>query len=238
MIIKETIAMFKEVINNSSFAAWATAFATFILAIVAIFQDKIRARIKRPELNAEINCSPPDCHKTKYKIMISDNRSYRSADSYFFRMRIINNGNEKAENVEVYAYKLERKSNDKYKELKWFLPLNLGWTHYGTPFIEAISPKMEKHCDLGVVINPQSRKDFEKQNLDSYDSNKTILSLSVLIYPNTLSHLLKEGDYRLYLKIASSNTEPIDKILRIVLDGYWSDNEEEMLRDHIKLSFL
>jgi len=239
MATKEATALLKELINNNSLAAWATAFATFILAFVAIFQDKIRAWIKRPKLNAEIVCAPPDCHQTKYNTVHKKGKYPITAESYFFRMRIINNGNKKAENVEVYAYKLERKqSNNTYEKMNWFLPLNLVWTHYGTAFIEAISPEMEKHCDLGVILKPQSRKDIDKQDIDYYDSSKTLFSLSVLVYPNTLTHLLKDGDYRLYLKIAASNTEPTEKILRIVIDGHWSDSEDEMLRDHIKLSFL
>jgi hypothetical protein len=157
MPTKEGFSILNNVLNNSAYAAWATAFATLFLAIVAIFQDKIRTWIKRPNLNAEIICAPPDCHYIKYNSVNIQTNQPMIIDSYFFRMRIINNGNSKANNVEVYAYKLEKKQIDNnYKEITWFLPLNLTWTHFGIPFIPAISPKMEKHCDLFLSLKPES----------------------------------------------------------------------------------
>ena len=45
----------------------ALAIGTIALALVAAFQDIIRAWVMRPKLDASITMAPPDCHKTKMK---------------------------------------------------------------------------------------------------------------------------------------------------------------------------
>ena len=65
------------------------AAGTIVLAIIAIFQDKIRAWLMRPNLTIGIELAPPDCHKT-----ILEKRDYtgKVLDSfwcYYFRLRIL-----------------------------------------------------------------------------------------------------------------------------------------------------
>jgi hypothetical protein len=54
----------------AALTAWSSfgmMILTFFLAIIAIFQDKIRAWVMRPILKVSIQVSPPDCHKTEYR---------------------------------------------------------------------------------------------------------------------------------------------------------------------------
>lgn len=39
-------------------------FLTFLILIVAVFQDRIRAYLSRPKLKLSINLAPPDCQQT------------------------------------------------------------------------------------------------------------------------------------------------------------------------------
>ena len=126
---------------------WLIALGTiglFLVAIVGIFQDKIRSWLKHPTLNLSINVGPPDCHKTTLKNITSQGQVITQADCYYFRVCIENSGNQRAEFVEVFAKELLRRGVDGiFRTVDSFLPMNLVWSYYKKPFLEAISPRMK-----------------------------------------------------------------------------------------------
>lgn len=81
--------------NNSEdlLVIWTAilTFATFLLFIAAVFQEKIKNLFYKPKLNCLILVKSPDCHLLK------------SHQIYCFRFRIENNGNISAKNVPVSA---------------------------------------------------------------------------------------------------------------------------------------
>jgi hypothetical protein len=235
MASHEVIAT-KIVYNIGTLPIWLSAIGTLAAVIFAIYRDTFLQWLNRPKLDAIVNNAPPDCHKMS--VMIQTNKGYLGhVDGYYFRIKIINHGKTKADNVEVYAHSLEKEQNDgNYSTISNFLPLNLNWTHFETPILPAISPGMDRHCNLGVIFPPGNRADLNMQDLPDA-GNDTIFSLALSIYPTTLSHLIKKGKYRLHLKIAASNSAPVSKIIEIEMDGAWADIESEMLNKHIRLCF-
>jgi hypothetical protein len=220
---------------------WLIAIGTIALAIIAIFQDKIRSWLMRPKLDVLIVVSPPDCHKTTLASVTQDGRVTGKADCYYFRIRVKNSGNQRAELVEVFAAELLKQQADgSFKKMESFLPMNLFWTHIKRPFFDAISPGMEKHCDLGHVIEPAKRAMFGREDNPKLDipADKTIFSFDLVVQPNTMSHLIPQGKYRLALQIAAANTEPIKKTLEITLTGNWYDDETRMFSDGIGIRML
>jgi hypothetical protein len=232
-----------EFINNIDWPIWLTAFGTIALAIVAIFQDIIRAWIKRPILNIEIKVKPPDCHKTYlFKPFPGTGEGRVSdyyADCYYFRLRIINSGNCRAENVEVFASELTKKLADgTFERVNSFLPMNLLWAHIGTPFFN-ISHGMEKHCDLAHIVDPRKRHLFNgEENPLSNIGLKTFLSLDTIVKPNTMSHLIEPGIYRMKLIVGSSNTNPKERVFEINHTGEWIEDENRMLQDGIAVKSI
>src|SRR3972149_450001 len=130
---------------------------------------------------------------------------------YYLRFRVKNSGNLRAELVEVYAAELlKRQADGSFKRQDWFLPMNLRWSHTGQPFLDAISPGMEKHCDLGHILKPNMRAFFPAEENPSLGVGRdaTLLSLDLQVQPFTMSHLLPPGPYRLRLPIAAANAKP------------------------------
>lgn len=262
---------------------WLISVGTISLAVVAIFQDKIRAWLTRPRLSISINTAPPDCHKTTlvynkrftsswggisptssgapnlswdsssfgtvffptYKKIDSELPSwsfeYDETDCYYFRVRVKNYGNQRAELVEVYAKELSKKHADgTFKKINNFLPMNLVWSHVKTPFIDAISPNMEKFCDLGHIIDPTKRSKIQFEDNPDWKvpSGKTIFSFDLEVRPFTMSHLIPPGIYRLVLQIAAANTKPIEKTLEIVITGDWHEDESKMLSEGVGIKLI
>jgi len=182
----------------------ALAIGTIALALVAAFQDIIRAWVMRPKLDASITMAPPDCHKTKMKSRGA--LGWVEADCYYFRIRVRNSGNRRAEQVEILAKELIKQQRDgSLTKLTWFLPMSLSWSHVQRPLLDGISPEMEKHCDLGHIIKPDLRSKFalEDHTQLGVTSSKTIFSFDLEVKPFTMSHLIPPGKYRLVLLVGS-----------------------------------
>ncbi len=205
---------------------WIVAMGTVILAlvaIIAIFQDKIRMWLLRPKLQVELDLKPPDCHKTKmrYSYEYRGGASFlpsdpsklpkeQVVDTYYFRLRVSNSGNHKAESVEIFASELLRfQADGSYDTVDTFLPMNLVWSHYRTIFLPAISPGTYKHCDIGHIVDPEHRSSIltEEKDWPNVDRAKAIFSFDTAVQPFTLSYLIPPGRYRLSIIVAASNLE-------------------------------
>jgi len=225
-------------------ADWIVAAGTVVMAVVAVvavFQDKIRAWLTRPKLDVSISVSPPDCHKIPIVRYGPEGEQSVIADGYYFRLRVTNSGNQRAELVEVFAAELSKRQADgTFKAVDSFLPMNLVWSHYHQVLFPAVSPEMYRHCDLAHVIHPQKRGQFpaEDNRWPNIPPEKTVLSLDTAVKPHTLSHLLPFGTYRLVVLIAAANAKPVKKILEISLTGDWYDDERKMLGEGIGIRLL
>jgi hypothetical protein len=228
------------IINEPVITDWLIAFGTIAVAIAAVFQDKIRSWLTRPKLEASIDVEPPDCHKTSMVARSPQGQVIDRTDCYYFRIRVKNSGNQRAEYVEVYAAEvLKKQDDDTFKRLDSFAPMNLVWSHVVKPFFPAISRNMEKHCDLGHIIEPAKRVDFGEDSPQlAIPATRTFFCLETEVKPFHMGHLLPPGQYHLKLVIAAANAKPIEKTLEINHTGDWYDDEARMLSDGIGIRML
>ena len=146
--------------DDSALVIWTAllTIATLLLAIVAVFQDRIRVKVWGPELDIVLNVSSPHCHvaTTIGRIQNSMTVYPKKWLRYYFRFQIFNNGHSSAKNVEVI---LKDVTNGKDESMG--LPLdNLLWStlyltesgNYVTRmYWESISPKTYQYCNIGHV---------------------------------------------------------------------------------------
>jgi hypothetical protein len=222
-------------LTSAETAAWVGAVVTFLAVLVALFKEELVPLWRKPTLVARIRLAAPDCHKTELVSSAGGQVLWR-AGCYYLRLWVENTGNERAEKVQVFASKLSRRQADAtFKVEHSFLPMNLRWAHnqlgVGGPeiFADGISPQMGKHCDLGHIVDPQFRE---------VHANKTVLVLDLEVAPNTRSHLLAPGTYRLDLKLAAANCTPVTKTIEITHTGDWYTEEARMFADGIGMTEL
>ncbi len=221
--------------NSSETAAWTGKIVTFLAVLVALFKEDLRVLWRRPKLVSAINLSAPDCHKTELSFLHITSQVVEKSPCYYFRVWIRNNGNLRAEQVQVFAARLLRKHADgNFKEDRQFLPMNLRWSHSHEIFADGISPKMGKHCDLGYIMHP-SKAAKAGNTLPNVPTGKAIMSLDLEVKPNTMSHLLSPGVYQLELRVAAANLTPVLMILELTLTGDWYDDESQMFSHGIGL---
>lgn len=219
--------------NCIEIATWVGAISTLVAVIVALLKDDILKLWHRPVLDVTLKPFAPDCHKIPVKMIDrSTGQVLQTVNSYYLRLWIENKGNIRATKVQVFAAALYRKHvNGNYNKEINFLPMNLKWSHsqmspFGPEiFADGLSPDMGKHCDLGHIVQPEHNKEAS-------------LELDVEVVPNTMSHVLHIGEYKLELKIASSNCKPITRYIEINFTGKWFEDEDKMFSDGVGLKIL
>jgi hypothetical protein len=95
-------------------ATWMGAIAAVIVAIVALFQEKIRRYVYHPTLEVTASTDPPGCVQIPMvqHVLQPGQFAIRTATSYYLRVSVANTGNEAARSVEVYAKALSRRQQD------------------------------------------------------------------------------------------------------------------------------
>ncbi len=227
-------------IEWGSVAQWVGAFATLCAVIIALLKEEIVRMWRRPKLTVTYRHEPPDSHKTRwnYPVQIGLQVHYKQTECYFFRLWVSNQGKMRAEKVQVFADKLYKKTaNGTFEQMKEFLPMNLVWSYTHEIFAEGISPLMGKHCDLGHITFPDVLGNFN-EDLSDVQSEKTIFALDLEQKPNTKTHLLSPGIYKLDLRIAGANVSPVLTRLEITMTGDWHDDQEKMFRDGVGIKII
>jgi hypothetical protein len=212
-------------------ATWVGALLTLLAVLVALFKEVFLNWLYHPLLIPRIDLRPPDCHKTRFN---------GGLPAYYLRIWIENRGTQRAHQVQVFVSQLLRKHADgRFHEDLDFLPMNLRWAHTREVFADGISPGMGKHCDLGFIPHPAQARDarfatnFAPKKLA--DSGTTWLSLDLEALPNTESHILESGTYRLELRVAAANAKPHIEMLEVALTSNWFDDQAQMFSKGIGL---
>ena len=166
-----------------------------------------------------------------------------SADCYYLRLWIKNEGKTRAEQVQVFASNLFRRNADgQFARIESFMPMNLRWAHCqqrGPPeiFAAGISPNMGRHCDRARVVDPEHQESLGEK-LPNVPAGNAMLALELEITPNTNSHLIGPGTYRLELMIAAANCLPIRKTVELTITGQWFAEESRMFTEGLGISVV
>jgi len=220
---------FHHNLNWSTFWTASGVIVALLLGIAGMFQDWVRAWFKKPNLNITIKLSPPDCHMIPMRNFMTNQTVY---DTFYFRFRVENIGNYQADEVEAMVVELYKSVKSKYEKVVNFLPLNLVWAHSFARQITKpkIQPSLFKYLDFGHIVKS------EFADLDSFglkNRNKIVFILDTEVPPNTGSHIIFPGDYKIKIKFAGNNLKPIEKIYKLVIKDDWTTDETIMLQNNI-----
>jgi len=225
-------------------AEWVTAIATIAAVIVAlalaVFHEEMRNLRWRPKLELLLENRSPDCHLTAMR----NEQSGVHAPCYYFRTRVKNDGNAIAETVEVYIEQvLQKMADETFKAVEDFLPLNLRWAHFGNLFFPGIPPGVYKHSDFGHIIESSFRRQFPGEEHPrlvalGIGNSQTVMSLDLVVRPNTGSYLIPPGVYRFVVVVAAANAKLIRRTIELNLKGTWFPDEARMFKDGVGLRII
>jgi len=231
-------------------AQWFTGFATLFLAFVALFKDTVLLWIKKPEIDIKFELRPPDCFKCQIihaiPKQIKDN--VMGIDKivfymFYYRFRIINNGKSPAKNIEVTIRDIRKKKGNSFDRIDFPLDDNLDWFSSSlisgkpsTMHYTFIFPNTFKHCELGHIIDPSKRHLVSFENKPKLsDEDETIFSFNLMTRYHSLYHLIVPGTYRIKVLVAGENFKSLEKEYELEITGKWSEDEDKMLNEGLKL---
>lgn len=207
--------------NASEFWTAFAALSAVGAILVALFLPEIRRRWDRPVLSIEAKLEPPGCHLLEM----------RGEMIYFLRLWVGNNGRQPAENVQVFAAELAHWVGGAFVPDKFFLPMNLRWTHAAfeaSTFLDRINPGMGAHCELGSM----------RQAMGSMNQPEPDYSYSLELALEAPLYWLEAGKHRLTLKVAGSNAKPVTAMIEVELDGKYDLDQSVMFTKHLGLKVI
>jgi hypothetical protein len=217
--------------NWGTVAEWFVGLGTFVLAVVAVFQETIRSWFYNPSFHVSIKTEPPDC----VAVPFTERDGTFVADSIYLRLWVENIGNATAKNVEVYAKELRmQRADGAWERVGAFPPMNLKWANVGTIYFPGIAPEMGKHCDVGHIVDPE-RRNLLRENAPrlALNNQQPSLAFDLMAAPNHRGHIIGPGEYQLEIQVAAENVPPIKRTITISLRGTWYADETRMLRDGV-----
>lgn len=229
-------------------AEWLVAVGTILLAIMAAFQDRIRAVIHGPKLDCRIEAKPPDCHRTESR---GNNVSFHS---YFCWFEIWNTGKTSARNVEVIISNVSRKRENGFEPLEEFFPDNLRWSLLSEIrgsgaqgvqvmpkiYCDYISPGTFKPCNLGHIHDPNFRTRLPGEDDPSLPirDGDTVFCFEVNFRSNRLNYLVQPGSYEFTITVGCENAKTISKKFLLEVTGAWFEDESKMLNEGLRIAEL
>jgi hypothetical protein len=231
-------------IGASTLAQWVGGLGTIAAVIVALFKDSLRSWWNKPALTATCTKQIPWTVRVPLNVFVQGPGQAVghgtlqigwSGNCYFVRIRIENTGRTRAEKVQVSALGLARRGLDgAFVDIPTILPLNMKWSNSPPPsavtVLDGISRGMSTFCDVISLCDPANPY---QPRPPGADPTRTIGQLQLEFEPSDGSHLLTPGTYRLRLRIAAANVEPIDRIVAFTHTGTWVQDDVEMRRDHL-----
>ena len=226
----------------STLAQWFAAFGTIAAVIVALFKEPLLAWRRRPRFDVMCTKETPWTVKTPMiaegHVPVHGTVIWRG-DCYYVRAQVLNSGRIRAEKVQVFASKLAKLGADnKFADISTFLPLNMRWSNSppggAAAILDGLSPRMGAFCDIVSLCDPANPLQARPQGMAP---NLTVGQLQLEVEPFNGSHLLPPGTYRLTLRIAAANVEPIERTFEFKHTGTWLSDDTEMRRDCLGVSF-
>jgi len=210
-------------------AQWVSAVATSIAVYIALFKEEWLRKRHHPKLTVRIQSDSPDCIKTPHVTRLPGNLTWQG-DAYFVRIWVENTGDVRAEKVQVSLSNLWlQQLNGSLKPITDFLPMNLRWSYsdFAKPeiYADGISPEMGKHCDLARILDPSLPS---VRQVPGLTQGQVYFELWLEYPPPNQSHCLIPGIYKLEIKTAASNCEPVSHQIDLNLTGQWFVDEKTM----------
>jgi hypothetical protein len=209
--------------------AVGTLLAAFAAVGIALWGPWLASRFFKPRLKVDIKMARPDC------IRIQTRTGPESwVNSYYFRLRITNEGNREAVNVEARLRKLWIVYADgALREDRDFVPLNLTWANTdqlsaADQIRQRIQPRLDKHCNLLRTLHE--------------DEAHPVFEFCTEVTPNQIVPgewytKKRPNNYQVDIAVSANNAKVVYKRLLIRFSN-WIEDEDQMYREGLVVKIV
>jgi hypothetical protein len=172
------------------------ASASFVLAALALWGDKLKRWLFAPHLKFFVDLRPPYCQ--------------RFPNGIWFRVRVSNESPTEAANVSIWLQEIYRGS-ETYPIRVEVTPIPLLWTHESGASIPVLNPHFSRYVDLGRLVP---------------DGNAARFILCTVPEPDGGATHLAPGAYWIRLTVTASNARPCSAWFEFDVPAYQPATEE------------
>jgi len=197
---------------------WVVAFATILLAIVAIWGPRIQSLFWGPRFAVDAEFFPHATTVRSKRFGCRDNQlvvERQEADAKFIACRIWNTGDLGADKVEAVLTRLV--PNPK----KLMTPFNLSWTHQRDPqILPQLPARSARLLTIGHITDPRAC-DEEGKQIDP--SDPPLFCLELFVKPNSRDHLLPSDSYKIEIEVAAASAPKRSFLFRLDPWSTWAE---------------
>ena len=195
------------------------AIGTLAVAVLAIWGDWIRSRIFKPNLSIDIDPTSPFCQEIGQRLWI--------------RLRVRNDSETPAEDVEVWLDSLERKEEEEFQK-RPLIPLPLSWTH-NNPYTTVELRSDTDGRIAGNLISPVANRHSINGHRERYCNfgaehvevgNPIRFSLDTVPRPADWLGGLHPGTFRVTCTVTAKNSSPITGRFQFKIPENWPGGEK------------
>ena len=188
--------MFDWKINLGQAVAAGT---TFLVALIALFQNPVRKWHNRPRLKLEFKSEEP------YRQNFASGYDWWVA----YRVAVVNKGRGGAENVRVFISNVEISSDDRqgWRDLTPFVPTELLWTHVETSVRDSVPAGYYLFVNFFNAYYTMNNRSVWFQNHQRVAGDDLGLEFSTMISPRNAYNVVGPGTYRVHLTVTGNNVK-------------------------------
>jgi hypothetical protein len=208
------------------------------LALLVSILSLLKDYIFRAKVDYHFKIISPNCHKTKIVYQFSNGVNTGMQPCYYYRLKGESKNWIAPEKLELMIVKKWYKKGDEFIPDNTFLPMSLNWSHYGKSVLDNIAPKLFKFCDFGSIIHPDYQSSLVNDFGIKLRQGGVALSMDLEVKPFTGTHILTPGIYKFEFALSGKNVSKKTKTFEITFSDYWSDDENDMLNNCLKVEEL
>lgn len=211
-------------------ASLIVAGVALVTGILSLLKDFIIDAVNAPRLNIKFLPNDlRDCHPT---IFSNTSTGAELAQAYYFRIRIINDGWDTAEDVEVTLEEVKKFQDGRFETDIGYMPLRLFWSHWREKRFELTIPSgTYRYCDLGFVIDPNANV---QGLLPAKENGNLLFWFDVFSRPNTgRSSLLPGSRYKISISAFGKNAKRATLAIDMEWKGVWDHTEAMISRGFV-----
>lgn len=209
---------------------------TWLIAVLAIWGDKIRSLLFRPKLRVELRNSIGEFTRQTVRWMTPAGLQERATNTRYYHVLVKNVSAARfpiAREAQVVITQLETQGPDGQPQPAFIGVLPLRWAHQEVDPTPSRSVGPERIADLLRILEDGN---LGAATLSDRPAGDPALELTPMIYPNNFPHRYT-GPTHLWVTVQARSLEADSPPLRmeIAWDGQWETGEAEMARHlHLK----
>jgi hypothetical protein len=192
---------------------------TWAVAIVALFGDRLRAMLFKPDLHLELKSEVGSwCPQS---VGAPDGGARRFRDAHYYHLRVTNRARyPSAKDVQGLLLGVERLEQEPQRPGELYVPLSLGWAGGVYPLAREIGTKTDAIADL-LFVHEDGSLEF------------------VVVHAPFNFQSVYSGETHLRATAVAKGVDCESNILRLEIhwDGMW-ERDEEAMKKHFKIRAL